>query len=203
MTYTQRTFMVGSGATTFGPAHVELGRGFADPGDASAKARVEPASAVAAVHAIKQLKARYFRAIDAKDWDLLKQQVTADVVIDTTASAGIRTTGADAFIAYLQATIGPAQTVHQGHMPEIEVRTPTTATGVWAMEDLLIWPDNIRGSGSGHCHETYLLAGDRWLISSSTLTRLWLDPAAAQRLFQNRPRRSWIGRWPALLRRRR
>ncbi|WP_433621997.1 nuclear transport factor 2 family protein [Nocardia sp. CA-120079] len=200
MTYTQRTF---PGATSFGPAHVGLRGGSADPGDVAAKDRVEPATAVAAVHAIKQLKARYFQAIDAKDWDLLVQQVTADVVVDTTASAGIRTTSADAFLAYLQATIGPAQTVHQGHMPEIEVLTPTTATGVWALQDLLVWPDNIRGIGSGHYHETYVFAGDRWLISSSTLTRLWLDPAAAQRLFQNRPRRWWLGRRTVLLRWRR
>ncbi|WP_433761261.1 nuclear transport factor 2 family protein [Nocardia sp. CA-135398] len=198
MTYPRQTFMSETGATTFGRAHVELGHGYVGPGDAP-KDRVELAAAVAAVHAIKQLKARYFRAIDTKDWELLKQQVTPDVVIDTTASAGIKTTGADAFIAYLQATIGPARTVHQGHMPEIEVRTPTTATGVWALQDLLIWPDDIRGRGSGHYHETYALAGDRWLISSSTLTRLCLDPIVQQRLLQNRPRRWRIGR----LRRRR
>ena len=30
-------------------------------------------------------------------------------------------------------------TVHHGHMPEIDVTSPTTATGTWAMEDTLRW----------------------------------------------------------------
>ncbi|MEV6335333.1 nuclear transport factor 2 family protein [Nocardia vinacea] len=190
MTYTRLTVMTGT--TALVPAHI------------AAADRVESAAAVAAVHAIKQLKARYLRAVDTKDWWLLEQQVMPDVVVDMTASAGIRTTGVDALIGYLQATIGPVRTIHQGHMPEIEVHTPATATGVWALQDLLIWPDTIRGSGFGHYYETYTLDGDRWRISSTTLTRLYLDPTAAQRLFRSSRRYRWsIGRWAASFRRRR
>jgi hypothetical protein len=29
------------------------------------------------------------------------------------------------------------ETVHHGHMPDIEITSPTTATGIWAMEDRL------------------------------------------------------------------
>ncbi|WP_330252831.1 nuclear transport factor 2 family protein [Nocardia sp. NBC_00565] len=180
MTYSRRTFMIGTGAAAFGLAGAVSARVSADPGDAAA---LDPATAVAAVYAIKQVKARYFRAVDTKDWDLLKQQVTPDVVIDTTGSAGIITVGDDAFIAYLRLTIGSATTVHQGHMPEIEVQTASTATGVWALQDLLIWPGNVRVLGFGHYHETYVRDGDHWRIKSNKLTRLYLDPIAEQKLF--------------------
>ncbi|WP_218007783.1 nuclear transport factor 2 family protein [Nocardia vinacea] len=180
MTHTRRTFMIGTGAAAFGLAAAVSARVSADPDDA---APPDPAAAVAAVYAIKQVKARYFRAVDTKDWDLLKQQVMPDVVIDTTGSAGIVTVGADAFISYLKLTIGAARTVHHGHMPEIEVQSPSTATGVWALQDLLIFPGNVRVIGFGHYHETYALDGDRWRIKSSKLTRLYLDPLAEAKLF--------------------
>ncbi|WP_433633982.1 nuclear transport factor 2 family protein [Nocardia sp. CA-120079] len=180
MTYTRRTFMIGTGAAAFGLAAAVSGRVSAAPGD---EAPPDPTAAVAAVCAIKQVKARYFRAVDTKDWELLEQQVTPDVVIDTTGSAGIVTTGAAAFIAYLKLTVGAARTVHQGHMPEIEVQSPNTATGVWALQDLLIFPGNIRVIGFGHYHETYAFDGDRWRIKSSKLTRVYLDPLAEEKLF--------------------
>ncbi|MFI6953981.1 nuclear transport factor 2 family protein [Nocardia sp. NPDC050408] len=180
MTYTRRAFLIGTGAAALGLAGARATRVSADPVAAAAP---DAATVVAAVSAIKQVKARYFRAVDTKDWELLKQQVTPDVVIDTTGSAGIITTGADTFIAYLQATIGPARTVHHGHMPEIEVQSPTTATGVWALQDLLIFPGNIRVVGFGHYHETYAFDGERWRIKSSKLTRLYLDPLTEGKLF--------------------
>ena len=93
MTYTRRTFMIGAGAAALGLAGAVAARLSADPG---AAVWPDPAVAVAAVCAIKQVKARYFRAVDTKDWELLKQQVTPDVVVDTTGSAGIVTAGDDA-----------------------------------------------------------------------------------------------------------
>ena len=39
------------------------------------------------VEAIKQLKARYFRTMDTKDWAGMCQVFTDDVVVDTTARA--------------------------------------------------------------------------------------------------------------------
>src|SRR4051794_14869257 len=91
--------------------------------------------AVDDIEQIKQLKARYFRTMDMKDWDAMRQVFTDDAVIDTTASGGPVVTGGDEFIAYLKATIGDVLTVHHGHMPEIELTSATTARGIWSMED--------------------------------------------------------------------
>ena len=53
--------------------------------------------------------------------------------------------------------------MHHGHMPEIELTSDTTATGIWAMEDHLWWPEGSALQhlhGYGHYHETYVkLAG--------------------------------------------
>lgn len=124
---------------------------------------------------IKRLKARYFRCLDTKDWAGLRAVFTDDLVADSTEAGGKVVTGADAFIDFLQEVLAGATTVHQGHMPEIELTSPTTATGIWALHDLVIWPDGLRLDGHGHYHETYAMTDAGWRIASSRLTRLHTD----------------------------
>ena len=133
------------------------------------------------LEAIRQLKARYFRTMDTKDWDGMRLVFVDDVVIDTTASGGNVVTGADEFMAFLRETLGDVITIHHGHTPEIDVTSPTTATGIWALQDILVWPDGTRLDGYGHYHETYAKGEDgSWRIASSTLTRLHMDFTSAQ-----------------------
>ncbi len=127
------------------------------------------------VEAIKQLKARYFRTMDTKDWVGMRRLFTDDVVIDTTDSGGGVVTGADEFIAFLQKALEGTVTVHQGHMPEIHLTSATTATGIWALQDLVLWPDGSRMEGHGHYHESYARVDDGWRIERSTLTRLHME----------------------------
>ena len=127
------------------------------------------------LEAIKQLKARYFRTMDTKQWDEMRWVFTDDVVIDTTASGGATVSGADEFMAFLRETLDDVVTIHHGHMPEIEVTSPTTATGIWALQDILVWPTGMRLEGYGHYHETYAKVAGEWRIASSTLTRLHMD----------------------------
>jgi hypothetical protein len=112
--------------------------------------------------------------MDTKDWDGMRQVFTDDVVMDTSEAGGSVIAGADAFMAFLREAIGEVVTVHHGHMPEITITSPTTATGVWSMEDMLRWPDTEM-HGYGHYHETYAKAGAEWRIATSKLTRLRLD----------------------------
>ncbi len=135
------------------------------------------------VGAIQQLKARYFRAIDTKDWDLLATVFTEDVAIDVTddVEGGEPYTGRDTFVRTVSRILADAVTVHHGHMPEIELTGPDTATGTWAMEDDVDWgpgPDGAprRFRGAGHYHETYARGADgAWRISSLRLARLRRD----------------------------
>ena len=127
------------------------------------------------IEAIRQLKARYFRTLDTKDWAAMRQVFTDDVVMDTVASGGTVVTGADEIMSFLLGVIGDVVTVHHGHTPEIELTSATTATGIWAMEDMLRWPDGSEMHGYGHYHETYEKAGGAWRIKTLTLTRLRTD----------------------------
>jgi ketosteroid isomerase-like protein len=124
------------------------------------------------IEAIKQLKARYFRLMDTKDWDGLARVFTDDVTIDVTAEGGGVTNTLDQYLPTLQTLIGDVITVHHGHTPEIELTSTTTATGIWALEDQLWWPDGTHMHGFGHYHETYSKAGGEWRIQSMTITRL-------------------------------
>jgi uncharacterized protein (TIGR02246 family) len=127
------------------------------------------------LEAIKRLKARYFRTMDTKDWEGMRQVFADDVVVDTSESGGEVITGADQFMAYLQGALDGATTVHQGHMPEIGLTSETTATGIWALNDIVIWPNGMRLDGYGHYHEIYEKVGGEWRITSSKLTRLHAD----------------------------
>jgi hypothetical protein len=133
-----------------------------------------------AIEDIRRLKARYFRCLDTKDWDGFRDVFASDGEMDMRAEAGERglVRGSQAIADFVRGVVGDVQTVHHGHMGEIEVTSPTTATGIWAMEDLLRWPaGGPYGSmhGWGHYHETYAKPGDGWRIQTLTLTRLRLD----------------------------
>ena len=127
------------------------------------------------IEAIKQLKARYCRTMDTKDWAAMRQVFTDDVVMDTSASGGNVVTGADEFMAFLVETIGDVVTVHHCHTPEIEFGSATEATGWWAMEDVLRWPNSMELHGYGHYRETYAKVDGQWRIARSELTRLRMD----------------------------
>ena len=73
------------------------------------------------------------------------------------------------------AAIGDVVTVHQCHTPEIDLTSETEASGIWAMEDMLRFPDGSELHGYGHYHERYQKDENNWLIKASTLTRLRLD----------------------------
>ncbi|MGE0667520.1 MAG: nuclear transport factor 2 family protein [Sphingomonadales bacterium] len=144
-----------------------------------------------AIEEIKQLKARYFRGLDTKDWDLYAGVFTEDATIDVRGSTDASEdasqaaidgfddeaviTGGEAMAAFVAKITVGTTTAHHGHMPEIDVLSPTTARGIWAMEDRL-WqapgaPARLM-HGWGHYHETYEKRDGRWLIASMRITKL-------------------------------
>jgi uncharacterized protein (TIGR02246 family) len=129
------------------------------------------------IEAIKQLKARYCRLLDTKDWAGWRDVFADDFVSDTTGSGGVLITGADTMIEFIKKTLGkPSQpTVHQVHAPEIELTSPSTATGIWALNDVVRLAPGVNLAGYGHYHETYEKTDGKWRIKTSTLTRLRED----------------------------
>mgnify|MGYP003775782295 CR=1 FL=1 len=139
---------------------------------------------MAELEQIRLLKARYCRFLDTRDIDSWRQLFAPDVVVlldlaVATGGADPQTMppleGLDAFEPVVLGGIAGAATVHHCHTPEIELTSPTTATGIWAMEDLLVFPDGSELHGAGHYHETYQKRDNRWQITRLHLTRTLLQ----------------------------
>ena len=124
--------------------------------------------------AICNLKARYCRFLDTKDWDGYLGLFTEDLVLDTTQSGGARIEGRDAVVAYVRSSIEQAITTHHVHSPEIEV-DGDGATGIWAMQDRNLWPGGRKLLGFGHYHERYRRTDGHWRIAESRLTRINME----------------------------
>jgi hypothetical protein len=142
--------------------------------------------------AIRRLKARYCRYLDTKDIEAWKTVFAPDVVVEldmaiSTGGADGQTApplhGLDEFLPVVLGGVQDAQTKHHCHTPEITLTSDTTATGIWAMEDLLLFPDGSELFGAGHYHETYEKRSGTWVITSLHLTRtiLRFSPAAVGR----------------------
>lgn len=136
-----------------------------------------------AVEDIKRLKAKYFRCVDTRDWEGYRSVFADDVVFDITQDMpdGGYVVGGDAAADIARNSLtADIVSVHHGHCPEIEILSPTTATGIWAMEDWLSWgPDSeFPGQamhGMGHYIETYEKTARGWCIKSMKLTRLRVE----------------------------
>ncbi len=124
--------------------------------------------------AISELKARYCRCLDTKDWAGYAGCFTADVVIDATGSGGPRYEGREQAVADIRASIGEAITTHHVHSPEIAV-DGDTASAIWAMQDRNLWPSGRKLLGFGHYHERYRREDGEWKIAESRLTRLNME----------------------------
>lgn len=130
--------------------------------------------------AIRQLKARYCRFLDTKDYAAWKALFAPDVVVKldmaiSTGGADGQTApdlnGLDEFVPVVLGGVEHAQTKHHVHTPEIDLTSDTTASAIWAMEDLLLFADGGELFGAGHYHETYQKRDGDWVITSLHLTR--------------------------------
>jgi hypothetical protein len=140
--------------------------------DLSLEARIQR---IEDLEEIKLLKARYCRCVDTKDWTGYRALMVDDYVLDS--DGGVHT-GADAVLAFVEAALGAATTVHQVHTPEIAFTDDDHATGTWAMEDMVIIPGEhgeFRLHGMGHYREEYVRTADGWRLQKTTESRLRVD----------------------------
>lgn len=148
---------------------------------------LDPVEALLAIEEIKSLRARYFYALDAKDWPGYVAVFTDDAVLDFRGEIPLQVrdaaaraalpadaflfqgaqAAADAFAVHLADCV----TTHHGHDPLITLTGPAAATGVWAMWDCLDYGHELF-QGYGHYRESYRKADGRWLIERLELTRI-------------------------------
>ena len=126
------------------------------------------------IEAIKQLKARYFRLMDTKDWEGFATVFAEEASMRNSPDPNEVFEGREEIVRKVSAALAEAVTVHHGHMPEITLTGDDTANGVWAMYDFVELPQLVL-HGWGHYHEEYVKRDGAWQILSSRLTRLRLD----------------------------
>jgi len=131
------------------------------------------------IEEIKQLKARYFRTLDTKDWDGFGQVFSTDAHLEV-PEGEVSEHGRAAIVASVSGVLVGARTVHHGHMPEIEITGPDTARGIWAMCDYVEFPLGADGrriglQGYGHYTEEYVREEGAWRIVHLHLSRLRID----------------------------
>ena len=149
-----------------------------------------------AIEEIRQLKYRYFRSLDTRDWETFGDCLTEDVV----ARYGTKAMGdplhfdsRQEVVDYMSANMGPGLTsVHIANHPEISV-DGDTATGSWAFEDtVLALAFNMIIRGAGYYIDTYRRDADgAWRIASTAYDRLYeamtsLDDTPSFKLLANR-----------------
>jgi len=141
-----------------------------------------------AIEEIKKLKSRYFYCLDYKDWARWKSDVLApDIRFEVPEAQAEPLVGVDQFIRWTALNAANQISTHHGHMPDIEILSGTTATGIWAMEDILRLPEREPSPGGytylhgfGHYHETYTKGPQGWRIQTVRLTRLHVERVVTQ-----------------------
>lgn len=134
------------------------------------------------IEAIKNVKARYARAVDTKQWEELNQLFAPSPELTFLSSRGeVEMTFQDsaAFVEVVK-PIQSAKTAHHVHNPEIEILSATTAKAIWALEDQIQFPQNVESPfktfhGYGHYHETYEKINGAWKIKTLRLERTYLN----------------------------
>ncbi|EJM50860.1 hypothetical protein PMI29_06208 [Pseudomonas sp. GM49] len=127
------------------------------------------------IEQIRQLKYRYFRAVDCHDWTSLETCLAEDVKTSLDSgkySFDCRT----AFLDGLRAIMDRPTLLckHQGHHPEIEILGPDKARGTWYLEDHVI---DLEGDwmlhGTAFYQDEYIKRDGNWLIVSTGYRRVF------------------------------
>ena len=127
------------------------------------------------IEQIKRLKYKYLRCLDQKLWDEMAECFVENA---TSAYGGGKYSfeGREAILEFLRGAMGSDTFLssHRVHHPEIDFTSETTATGVWALEDLVIdtkWEITIRGAA--FYEDEYVKEGGVWKIQHTGYERTY------------------------------
>ncbi|WP_375739998.1 nuclear transport factor 2 family protein [Pseudomonas boanensis] len=127
------------------------------------------------IEQIRQLKYRYFRALDCHDWALFATCLAEDV---TTAldSGKYSFSGREGFVAGLRELMDRPTLLskHHGHHPEIELVAPDRARGTWYLEDHVIDVENSwMVHGTALYQDEYVKRDGAWQILATGYRRVF------------------------------
>ena len=125
------------------------------------------------IEAIKRVKYRYMRTLDQKLWDEMATCFTDDAVA-AYSGGKYRYEGKAAILEFLTTSMGSETflSAHRIHQPEIDLTSPTTATGTWAMDDVVVMTDwNLTIRGAAFYEDRYEKVDGEWKIASTGYKR--------------------------------
>jgi ketosteroid isomerase-like protein len=127
------------------------------------------------MEAIKQVKYRYLRGVDTRDWDLVASTLTGDAT-SAYSSGKLSYTGRDAIIGFLRESMTERDmlTSHKVHQPEIELTGADSATARWGLEDVvIILSAGITIRGAAYYEDRMRKEGGEWRIAHTGYRRLY------------------------------
>jgi uncharacterized protein (TIGR02246 family) len=135
------------------------------------------------IEAIKRLKHGYVRALDLKQWDQLETLFLPDATASY-SDGKYAFEGRDAIMEFLRNAMGSSNmlTSHKVHQPEIDLTGPDTATGVWALDDVVIVLEhNVTIRGAAFYRDEYAKVDGAWRIKHTGYERVFeeMQPRSA------------------------
>jgi hypothetical protein len=147
------------------------------------------------IEEIKRLKYRYLRFLDQKCWDDLAELFTVDAIAAYSGGA-YSFNGRDEIMGFLRESMG-AETFlssHRCHHPEIDITGPDRATGIWALDDVVVmqeWDLTVRGSA--FYTDEYRKIDGAWKISHTGYKRVYEEIQPRSNVAGLRLTASWWG----------
>lgn len=121
-------------------------------------------------------KAKYCRLLDSKDWAGFAALVTDDFEMDISDGSDVPPfKGRDAALEMIRSSIETAKTAHHVHSPEMTLESPSRVKVIWAMQDRVVFNEQLSVIGYGNYHEVWVRQDDQWKLASLKLTRFMLD----------------------------
>jgi SnoaL-like domain len=134
---------------------------------------------------ISELKARYVRALDTQDWDLMEVCLAENAIAWFNGGKFTRH-GRQAIVQFLREVITPGFVgSHIAVHPELTLTGANTAKGIWRMQEIAYFTEpspaladmHIVGGeemrGAGYYHEEYLKEDGSWKLSSIGVVRIF------------------------------
>jgi hypothetical protein len=119
------------------------------------------------IEAIKILRSRYFRSIDTADYVTLRSVLAENLVTDLKGgNYHWRFDNREDFVEAIANALNANMAAHHvAHLPEITLTSPTTAEGIWYLQD---WALDIQSrqalNGTGIIRDRYEKIGGQWKI---------------------------------------
>ncbi|WP_167760364.1 nuclear transport factor 2 family protein [Paraburkholderia pallida] len=144
---------------------------------------IEMSLPVEEIEEIRQRKAQYCRYLDTKKFDEWENLFIPDASVtfyNVDGSPQYHFSSIAELSSVTRNGFASAQTIHQLHNSEIELKSDTEAHAIWSMEDLQIFPAEGRNPtntvhGYGFYHDTWKLIDGEWKLAVMELRRIVLD----------------------------